>query len=78
MPGDPESKPEAGAADLERIRHTREPGALRIVALVRLGVAAVMIGAARVGLKPKFAAYGPVPWLYGLAAVWAAVVLFGP
>jgi two-component system NarL family sensor kinase len=78
MPGAPESKPEAGASDLARIRHARELGALRIVALVRIGVAAVMIIATYVGLKPKYPAYGLVPWLYAVAAIWAAVVLFGP
>lgn len=65
-------------SDLDRIRGTRELGALRIVALVRLGVALVMIVASYVGLRPKFAAYTPVPWLYGLAAIWAAVILFRP
>ena len=78
MPGAPESKPEPGASDLARIRHARELGALRIVALVRIGVAAVMIVATYVGLKPKYPAYGLVPWLYAVAAIWAAVVLFGP
>lgn len=66
------------ATDLDRIRHIRELSALRIVALVRLGVAAVMIVAAHVGLRPKWPAYGPVPWLYGAAAIYAAAVLFGP
>lgn len=65
-------------ADLDRIRHARELGALRIVALARLGVATVMIVAAHVGLRPKYPAYGPVPWLYGVAAIAAAAVLFGP
>ncbi len=69
---------EIEVTDLERIRHTRELGALRIVSLARLGVAAVMIIAAHVGLKPKWPAYYPIPWLYGAAAIWAAVVLFGP
>jgi len=64
--------------DLSLIRHSRELGALRIVALVRLGVAAVMIIAAHVGLKPKWPAYAPVPWFYGLAAIAAAAALFGP
>ena len=66
------------ATDLSLIRHSRELGALRIVALVRLGVAAVMIAAAHVGLKPKWDAYVPVPWIYGLAAIAAAAALFGP
>jgi two-component system, NarL family, sensor kinase len=66
------------ATDLSLIRHSRELGALRIVALVRLGVAAVMIAAAHVGLKPKWDAYVPVPWFYGLAAIAAAAALFGP
>lgn len=78
MPADTGSESTGVAADLDRIRQARELGALRIVALARLGVAAVMIVAAHVGLKPKYAAYAPLPWLYGLAAIWAAVVLFGP
>jgi two-component system NarL family sensor kinase len=69
---------EIEVSDLERIRRTRELGALRIVSLARLGVAAVMIIAAHVGLEPKWSAYYPIPWLYGAAALWAAVVLFGP
>ena len=76
MPDHPASEIEV--SDLDRIRRSRELGALRIVALARLGVATVMIVAAHVGLKPKWPAYGPVPWLYLLAAIWAAVVLFGP
>ncbi len=72
------SAAETMRTDLDRIRHTRELGALRIVALARIGVAAVMIIAAHVGLKPKWDWYGPVPWLYTLAAIWAAVVLFSP
>lgn len=62
--------------DFGLIRHSRELSALRIVALVRLGVAAVMIVAAHVGLNPKWPSYGPVPWLYGVAAVIAVAVLF--
>ena len=76
MPDHPASGIER--TDLDRIRHARELGALRIVALARLGVAAVMIIAAHVGLKPKWDAYGPVPWLYALAAIAAAVTLFSP
>lgn len=66
------------ATDLDRIRHIRELSALRIVALARLGVAAVMIAAAHVGLRPKWPAYGPVPWLYAAAAIYATALLFGP
>jgi len=66
------------ATDLSEIRRARELSALRIVAIVRLGVAAVMIVAAHVGLRPKWPAYGPVPWLYAAMAIYAAVVLFGP
>ncbi len=78
MPEPTDPKPGPDTTDLDRIRHSRELGALRIVAIARLGVAVVMIVAAHVGLKPKWPAYGPIPWLYALAAIWAAVVLFGP
>lgn len=78
MPATPASEHPGGATDLASIRRNHELGALRIVAGVRIGVAAVMIVAADVGLKPKFSAYGPVPWIYGLIAVWTAVLLFGP
>lgn len=78
MPDRATSKPGMDLTEINRIRHTHELGALKIVALVRLGVAAVMIVAAHVGLKPKWPAYGPIPWIYGLVAIWAAVVLFGP
>lgn len=64
--------------DLSAIRRSRELSALRIVALVRLGVAAVMIVAAHVGLKPKWEAYAPVPWVYLIAAIAAIAALFGP
>lgn len=76
MPDHPVAEIEV--SDLDRIRHSRELGALRIVSLARLGVAAVMIVAAHVGLKPKWPAYGPIPWFYLVIAIWAAVVLFGP
>lgn len=62
--------------DFDLVRHSRELSALRIVALVRVGVAVVMIVAAHVGLTPKWPAYGPLPWLYGVAAVIAVAVLF--
>ncbi|NBQ41723.1 MAG: sensor histidine kinase [Mycobacteriaceae bacterium] len=62
--------------ELDRIRHAYELNALRIVALVRLGVAVVMIVAAHVGLRPKWPAYAPIPWGYLLVAISAAAVLF--
>ena len=65
-----------GTTDFDLIRRSRELSALRIVALVRVGVAAVMIVAAYVGLTPKWPAYGPLPWLYGVVAVIAVAVLF--
>lgn len=67
----------AEATDLSLIRHTRELSALRIVALVRLGVAAVMITASYVGLKPRWSWYAPVPWLYAIVAIAVAATLFG-
>lgn len=64
--------------ELERIRRTRELGALRIVAVARLGVAAVMIAASFVGPAPKWRQFDWVPWLYAAVAICAAVLLFGP
>lgn len=72
------SEHSAEVSELDRIRRTRELGALRIVALVRLGVAPVMIVSSHVGLNPTWPIYYPLPWLYLLAAMWAAVMLFGP
>lgn len=65
-----------GIPELDRIRHAYELNALRIVALVRLGVAVVMIVAAQVGLQPRWPAYAPLPWLYLLVAIYAAVLFF--
>ena len=59
-------------------RRARELDSLRIVALARLGVATVMIVAAYVGLRPKWPEYVWVPWLYGAAAVLAAVFVLTP
>ncbi len=63
-------------SDLDEIRRARELNALRIVAVVRLGVATVMIAAAQVGMKPKWPEYSWVPWAYGVIAVGAVAVLF--
>lgn len=62
--------------ELDRLRRTRELGALRIVAVARLGVAAVMMSATFVNLKLKWPQYEWVPWVYGVFAVTAAVLLF--
>lgn len=78
MTAGPEGKTSGETSELESIRRTRELGALRIVALVRLGVAPVMIASSYVGLKQTWPFFWPLPWLYLVAAIWAAVVLFGP
>jgi two-component system NarL family sensor kinase len=62
----------------DRIRRQRELGPLRIVAVARLGVAAVMIAAAFVGPAPKWPQFAWVPWFYGVVAVCAAMLLFTP
>lgn len=59
------------------VRQSREFDALRIVALARLGVAALMIAAIVVGAKPKWPQFDWVPWAYGAVAIGAAVLLFG-
>lgn len=62
--------------DLDEIRHRRELSAARIVAVARVGVAAVMIVASFVGLKPKWSEFAWVSWAYGLVAILAALLLF--
>lgn len=64
------------ARDLAQIRRSRELSALRIVALARLGVATVMIIATQVGLRPKWPQFSWVPYVYGVLAVVAVVLLF--
>ena len=64
--------------EIDQIRLARELGALRIVAVARLGVAAVMIAATYIGQKPKWPQFNWVPWFYLIAGVVAAVVLFTP
>ncbi len=64
--------------ELDQIRRSRELDALRIVAVARLGVAAVMIAAQLVGSPPKWPQFNWVPWCYGVVAVVAAVLLFSP
>lgn len=66
------------ATDLDRIRHARVLDALRIVAMARLGVAAVMLAATYVGQRPKWPQYDWVPWFYAVVAIGAAVLLFTP
>lgn len=61
------------------LAHTRDPRAfdrLKIVALARLGVAGVIFVAHEVSKDPKWPQLSPVLWLYTLAAVVAAVLLF--
>jgi two-component system NarL family sensor kinase len=65
-------------AEIEQIRLSRELGALRIVAVARIGVAAVMIAATYIGQKPKWPQFNWVPWFYLIAGIGAAVVLFTP
>jgi len=64
--------------ELDQIRRSRELSALRIVAVARLGVAAVMIAATYIGQKPKWPQFNWVPWFYALAGVCAAALLFSP
>lgn len=78
MPGPPVDKPSLAEPEIDRIRRARELGALRIVALVRLGVASVMIISSYMGLEQTWPIFESLPWLYLLAAIWAAVMLFGP
>ena len=63
-------------AEVDDVRHSRELDALRIVAVARLGVAAVMIGATYIGQKPKWPQFNWVPWCYGVVAIAAALLLF--
>ncbi len=51
-------------------------GALRIVAVARLGVAAVMMAATFVGPAPKWSQLAWVPWAYGVFSICAFVLLF--
>jgi len=67
-----------GGNELDQIRRSRELDALRIVALARLGVAAVMIAALFVGSPLKWPQFSWVPWAYGVVAVCAGVVLLTP
>ncbi len=62
--------------EVDDIRRARELAALRIVAVARLGVAAVMIAATYIGQRPKWPQFNWVPWCYGVLAVGAAVLLF--
>ena len=64
------------ATELDRIRDARQLDALRIVALARLGVAAVMLVASQVGSKAKWPQWDWVPWFYAVVAIGAAVLLF--
>ncbi len=64
------------SVEVDDIRRSRELAALRIVAVARLGVAAVMVAATYIGQKPKWPQFNWVPWCYGLLAVGAAVLLF--
>lgn len=63
-------------SELELIRRARELAALRIVAVARLGVAAVMVAATFVGPAPKWRQFDWVPWVYAVVAVVAATLLF--
>lgn len=63
-------------SEVAEVRRSRELSALRIVAVARLGVAAVMIAATYVGQKPKWPQFNWVPWCYGALAIAAALLLF--
>lgn len=64
--------------ELDQIRRSRELDALRIVAAARLGVAAVMIAALFIDSPLKWPQLGWVPWVYGVVAVCAGVLLATP
>ncbi len=51
---------------------------MRVVAVVRLGVAAVMIAATYVGQRPKWPQFNWLPWFYAIVGLAAAVALFSP
>lgn len=61
--------------ELDQMRRSRELDALRIVAVARLGVAAVMIAALFIGSPLKWPQFSWVPWAYGAVAVCAGVLL---
>lgn len=66
------------APEIDQLRRARELSAMRIVAVVRVGVAAVMIAASHVGEKPKWPQFDWVPWCYAVVGVCAVAALFGP
>lgn len=51
---------------------------MRVVAVARLGVAAVMIAASFIGQPPKWPQFNWVPWFYAVVGLVAVVVLFSP
>lgn len=64
--------------EADGVRRARELSAMRVVAVVRVGVAAVMIGAAYVGQEPKWPQFNWLPWFYALVGLAAVAVLFSP
>lgn len=66
------------APEIDQLRRARELSAMRIVAVVRVGVAAVMIVASYIGEKPKWPQFNWVPWFYAVVGVCAVAVLFSP
>lgn len=61
------------------LAHTKDPRTfdrLKVVALARLGVAGVIFVAHEVSRDPKWPQLSPVLWLYTVAAVAAAILLF--
>lgn len=62
--------------EVDDVRRARELSAMRVVAVVRVGVAAVMIAAAKVGQPPKWPQFNWLPWLYAIVGVVAVVLLF--
>lgn len=64
--------------ELDQMRRSRELDALRIVAVARLGVAAVMIAALFIGSPLKWPQFSWVPWAYGAVAMSAGVLLSTP
>ncbi len=62
--------------ELDRVRRVRELSSLRVVAVVRLGVVALMVFALDVGVAPRWREQAALLLAYGIVAVVAVAVAF--
>jgi two-component system, NarL family, sensor kinase len=79
LAGLPTSVIETSSIDLDQVRKLHQLRSLRLQSALRVGVVGLMVGAMLVGTSPnEWKRQSVLLILYGLAALWAAILAFSP